>query len=232
VTLPNDDVAEDLQRHFVLAHKNIERELHVGLSHGYKPTDSAVGTTNGAGGRNVQFVVLAADETVLHVLPGFWHPEDLVEELRLARELHALHLDASKQADVKQRLCAAMHQAHARRHGTAAMPRSDWQSFDRAHELQRAQWQLANEVTLRDTVVQDAVGDLSLKTIPEIVHERLAAQPFRRFDEFDMNAFVDYGRAHYDNNGGGKPFPRAEQANKKRAREVQKAERERERSQR
>ena len=45
------------------------------------PKQCAVGTTNGAGGHNVQIFVLSPDGVVLHALPGFWHPEDLVREL-------------------------------------------------------------------------------------------------------------------------------------------------------
>ena len=70
VTLPNDDVISFLDSRFILAHRNIQKDSYVGLSHGYSPTQSAVGTTNGAGPRNVQFMILAADETVLHALPG------------------------------------------------------------------------------------------------------------------------------------------------------------------
>ncbi len=66
MTLPDEDVIGFLESHFILGHKNIQKEEHVGMSRGYKSTQQAVGTTNGAGGRNVQFLVLAADGTVLH----------------------------------------------------------------------------------------------------------------------------------------------------------------------
>ena len=72
---------------FVLGARNIEKDGHVGLSRGYRVDQTAVGTTNGAGGRNVQLLVLAADETVVHALPGFWHAEDLLPELRLGLSL-------------------------------------------------------------------------------------------------------------------------------------------------
>ena len=48
MTLPNDDIVQFLDGRFVLSHRNIEKDEHVGMSHGYKPTQSAVGTTNGA----------------------------------------------------------------------------------------------------------------------------------------------------------------------------------------
>jgi hypothetical protein len=93
VTLPNEDVKAMLAGQFVLAARNIQRDPHVGMSHGYRCDQSAVGTTNGAGGRNVQLLVLAADDTVVHALPGFWHAAYLRPELRLGLELFRLYVD-------------------------------------------------------------------------------------------------------------------------------------------
>src|SRR5688500_13686309 len=84
-----------LRERFVVGARNIERDGHVGTSHGYSCDQAAVGTTNGAGGRNVQLLFLASDETVVHALPGFWHAQDLLPELRLALELHQLYRDDS-----------------------------------------------------------------------------------------------------------------------------------------
>lgn len=221
MTLPDEDVIDLLQRHFVLAARNIERDGHVGLSHGYRADQTAVGTTNGAGGRNVQLVVLATDGTVVHALPGFWHADDLVPELRLALELHALYRDEALSMPSKLAMFTALHRSHLRRHGAAAEARGDWQGFDRAHELIRSQSEP------RDTVVVDG-ANRTLKSIPRLVHERLLARPFRSLAEFGMESFVDYGRPFYDNNAGvddGRNFPRAAAANQKRAREQQKAER-------
>jgi hypothetical protein len=213
VSLPNEEVLDLLDDRFVLCHANIEREEHVGLSHGYKTNQSAVGTTNGAGGRNVQFVVLADDETVVHALPGFWHAGDLVQELLLGLELHSLYRDENLAADSKQALFGAMHRRHLREYGPVAEKRGQWQSFDRHAELQRVQTET------RDTFTQAADGTLVLKTIPQIVHDRLLQRGFKQLDDFDMEAFVDYGRAYYDNNMGhdrGKKFSRAERANRER----------------
>lgn len=221
MTLPNEEVMDLLAERFVLGARNIERERHVGLSHGYAATDTAVGTTNGAGGRNVQIVVLAADRTVLHVLPGFWHAEDLLTELRLALELHKLWRDDELTASAKLAMFQALHRSHLRRHGPAAERRGAWQGFDAAHEQRRAQKEE------RDTVIRD--GDrLTMKPIPQLVHERLLARPFQQWGAFDMESFVDYGRPFYDNNAGidkGRAFARAAQANEKRERERAKAER-------
>jgi hypothetical protein len=223
VTLPNEEVMDLLQDRFVVGFRNIEKDKHVGLSHGYKPSQTAVGTTNGAGGRNVQLVVLASDETVLHVLPGFWHAEDLLAELRLALEIHRLHADDARPAATRNAMFAALHRSHLRRNLEEASPRSEWQGFDRHAELHRS------KTETRDTIELDGNGMSVLKPILQVVHERLMARPFKKLADFDMESFVDYGRAYYDNNMGldkGREFQRAQQANQKREREQAKADRE------
>lgn len=226
MSLPDDDVLGLLRDRFVLASRNIERDQHVGISHGYRCNQTAVGTTNGAGGRNLQILVLAADTTLVHALPGFWHPQELSAELRLALDLHRLHHDEGRSPSMKRAMFCALHQAAARAPST---PRDGWQSFDAAEELERASRQP------RDTVRRDAggqpvvgsAGQLQLKRIREIVHDRLCAQPFPRLAEFDVEAFVDYGRAYYDNNAwvdDGRRFTRAERSNAQREKQRAKAE--------
>lgn len=226
MSLPHDDVLGLLRDRFVLANHDIERDQHVGTSHGYRCNQTAVGTTNGAGGRNLQILVLAADTTVVHALPGFWHPQELSAELRLALDLHRLHHDEGRSAAEKQAMFGALHQAAARAEET---PRDGWQWFDSAEELHRASRQP------RDTVRRDpngqplvgSAGQLQLKPIRQIVHDRLCAQPFPRLAEFDLEAFVDYGRAYYDNNAGideGRRFTRAERNDVRREKQRAKAE--------
>jgi len=222
VSLPNEEVMDLLQDRFVVGFANIEKDKHVGLSHGYRPNQTAVGTTNGAGGRNVQLVVLAGDGTVLHVLPGFWHPEDLVEELRLALEIHRLYTDDAIKQPARDTMFAALHRSHLRRHLEESSPRSGWQGFDQWAEMER------NKTETRDTFELDDNGLPVLKPIMQVVHERMMARPFQKLADFDMESFVDYGRAYYDNNMGidkGKTFTRAQQANEKRERENEKRER-------
>jgi len=199
---------------FVLAARNIQRDLHVGMSYGYRCDQSAVGTTNGAGGRNVQLLVLAADDTVVHALPGFWHAADLLPELRLGLELFRLYLDDNRPVAARDAMLQALHRSHVRRHGEAAAARGAWQSFDAWHERQRP------DFAARDTSVPGPGGMTALKDIPSLVHDRMLARPFRRLADFDLEAFVDYGRPYYDNNPSTdrrREFPLAERANKKRA---------------
>ncbi|MGE3173844.1 MAG: hypothetical protein AB7O97_14565 [Planctomycetota bacterium] len=213
MTLANDEILKLLESEFVLGWTNIQKEEHVGMSHGYRCTQTAVGTTNGAGGRNVQLVVLAPDETVLHVMPGFWHPDDLAAELRFARRVHRLWLDPDLDRAQKERMFDRMHAVHERGLSSDTLARSQWQSFDRAYELGRYRSEP------RDAVVLDADGQPQVRPLCLLVHERMRARPFRKLDEFDMESFVDYGRPFYDNNMGlddGRPFHAAERANKAR----------------
>ena len=224
MSLPNEEVIALLKDQFVVGFRNIEEDKHVGLSHGYKAGQTAVGTTNGAGGRNVQLVVMSPDQTVLHVLPGFWHPEDLVTELKFATVLHRLWLDDGKTREEKLALFAAMHKAQVRRFSVDMIARSDWQDFDRVVEVMRARSEK------RDTLLRDAAGDWlldshkqpRLKPTCQLLHERMAAQPFTKLGVFDMERYVDYGRPFYDNTAGidkGKNVPAAAKSNAKRDKE-------------
>lgn len=219
MTLPNDDVINFIDSRFVLAHRNIHKDEHVGMSNGYKPTQSAVGTTNGAGPRNVQFLILAADETVLHALPGFWHATDLIPELQLAFEINRLYLDETKSDHDKERMFLMLHRTHMRRHGKEAARRGQWQGFDRWAEVQRVK-----KTGYRDTFKKDANGELVLKSVPEVIHDRMQSRRFKKLADFDLETFVDYGRAFYDNNRGerGKPFRSAQRANSKREKAAEK----------
>jgi len=221
VSLPNSEVLDLLRTSFVVGWTNIQKESHVGMSHGYRCDQTAVGTTNGAGGRNVQLVALAADGRVLHVLPGFWHPDDLVRELRFARDLNRLWLDDRMDVAGKQRMAAAMRQAHVRSLPPATVARSTWQGFDESEEIDRYR------KSPRDTVELDADGVPHVLPICRLVHERMASRTFVRFDDFDMESFVDYGRPYYDNNSWldrGRAFTAAERQNAQREQALAKQE--------
>ncbi|MBL8727624.1 MAG: hypothetical protein JNM25_04275 [Planctomycetes bacterium] len=226
MTLPDEEVLGLLRDRFVLGARNIERAKHVGTSHGYKCTQTAVGTTNGAGGRNLQLLVLAADATLVHALPGFWHPQELAAELRLALQLHRLHHDDQRSQAATLAMFRALHESAARDEATT---RDGWQSFDASEELARAAKQ-PRDTVLRDDAgapLLDARGLMQLKPIRRLVHDRLLAQPFPRLADFDLEAFVDYGRAYYDNNAWvdeGKRFARAERNDAQREQQRAKAE--------
>ncbi|MFO1076923.1 MAG: hypothetical protein U1E73_04265 [Planctomycetota bacterium] len=221
MTLPQDQVMQFLDDNFVLGTSNIEKQEHVGISHGYKPCQTAVGTTNGAGGRNVQMVVLAADDTVIHVLPGFWHADDLIAELTFATKLHELYRDETRAPESRDAMFAAMHRAFVRRQSPETLGRSRWQGFDVWYEMNRSKSEARDVFLLGDDgqPLAGENGQFQVKPICQLVHDRMAQQPFRKLADFDMESFVDYGQPFYDNNQGldkGRNFPRAVAANKKR----------------
>jgi hypothetical protein len=184
-----------LKDKFVVGWKNIQREDYVGSSHGYTCSESAVGTTNGAGPRNTQTFVLSSDGVVLHCLPGFWHHDDLAYELELARVLHRLWKDARPTAD-KRAMFARMHLRAIRVQPAAMLARSGWQGFDAQHERKRL------ESGQRDTFYYQDGKPTTLKPLSVVLHERMAARPFVAYRKFDTEGFIDYGRPYYDNNAG------------------------------
>lgn len=201
MTLPDPELLKVLARDFVVGWKNIERESWCGLSDGYSQKQTALGTTNGAGGRNLQIFVLAPDKTVLHALPGFWHPDDLREELKFSRLIWALHQDAERSASDKLRMYRSFHDQAIQRASELTKARSDWQPFDRVHENWRAHQRPVDTARyVEGKLVKDDTGQIELKPLNEVLHERMRREPFQSYASFDVVRFVDYGQVHYDNN--------------------------------
>lgn len=196
MTLPDEALLETLQRDFVVGWRDIRKEEFCGISNGYGKRQTAVGTTNGAGGRNVQIFVLSPDARVLLALPGFWHPEDLRTELQFAKVLHRLWTDDSRALADKVRLWKKLQRRQPTTHSEVMRARSDWQSFDRRAELAKAKREY------RDSVEHDDGQPARLLALDELVHRRLADRPFVPFERFDTENFVDYGRRYYDLNVG------------------------------
>ncbi|MEZ5966308.1 MAG: hypothetical protein R3F56_20905 [Planctomycetota bacterium] len=201
MTLVDETVRQMLRDRFVVGWHNIWREDYVGQSHGYRRDQLAVGTTNGAGGRNMQIFVLAPDLTVVHALPGFWHPEDFAHELRLAEGLFSLWQDGQLSRQQKDDMFRAVQLAECRSRCEATVARSGWQHFDAHAERVRARSEPRD--TLACVSLPADLGMVTLlKPLNVLAHERMAERPFLPFAEFDVEGFVDYGRPYYDNNAG------------------------------
>ena len=203
MTLSDPTVYSTLQRDFVLGWTNIRREEFVGDSHGYSPKQACVGTTNGAGAANVQTFVLSPDLVVLHVLPGFWHPEDYVAELEFRKALWRLWQDEERTLSQKTDMFRRMQLTELRYQEPVMYARSDWQGFDKVHEgsvfsESRDTFERTGEGELK----RNSAGAPVLKPINVLVHDRMSKRPFVKFEDFDTAAFVDYGRKFYDNNIG------------------------------
>lgn len=194
-----------LRRAFVLGWKNIRREEYVGDSFGYSRKQSCVGTTNGAGGKNIQIFIMSPDQVVLHAIPGFWHPEDLARELRFGLVSWRLWNDDSRTVEQKRSMYRRMVLTDLRYQPAVTFARSDWQDFDRHHE-----GRIGARDSGRDTFEHAGDGKLKLsaggapilKPMNVLAHQRMAARAFLKFEDFDIKEFVDYGTRFYDNNRG------------------------------
>lgn len=225
MSLPKEPAFSLLKSDFVVGWKNIITEKYVGESFGYTCDQTAVGTTNGAGPHNVQIFVLSPDLTVLHALPGFWHPEDLAQELRFAQALHRLWNDKGRSRAEKDAMFTRMQLAEYKRHSRTTTVRSSWQGFDAKNEQKRREGGKERDtfLTSADGSVRERRGRLVMKPINQLVHERLAQRPFVKFTDFDIAEFADYGRILYDNNrkvdGRGEVFMTPRKVEKARERE-------------
>lgn len=203
MSLPDPRVLPILRKNYVLAWKNIRREDYVGDSFGYSSKRECVGTTNGAGGRNVQLFMIAPDSTVLHALPGFWHPEDLEHELRFGLQSWRLWKDRKRTVEQKRDMYKRMVLTDLRYQLPVTYARSDWQSFDKFREGRvgaggRDTFERADDGTLK----KGPGGAPILKPTNVLTHQRMAARAFLKFEDFDISSFVDYGNRFYDNNRG------------------------------
>ncbi|MHC4512105.1 MAG: hypothetical protein ACYS5W_00240 [Planctomycetota bacterium] len=217
MSLPSEAVYPILQRDFVLGWKNIRREDYVGGSFGYTRRQACVGTTNGAGAHNVQIFtngagahnvqifVLSKDLTVLHALPGFWHPDDLARELRFAKVLLRLWKDETRTEKQKREMYQRLQLAELRFQPAVMYARSDWQEFDKTREgaaVSKDKDRDTFKHTKDGEVKRNARGAPILKALNVLTHERMAERPFVKFKDFDIVRFVDYGTKFYDNNRG------------------------------
>ena len=102
----------------------------IGIRTAQRPQPPCVGTTNGAGAANVQTFVLSPDLVVLHVLPGFWHPEDYVAELEFSKALCRLWQDEGRTRGQKNDMFRRMQLTELRYQEPVMYARCDWQGFD------------------------------------------------------------------------------------------------------
>ncbi|MEE8143400.1 MAG: hypothetical protein V3T77_09895 [Planctomycetota bacterium] len=229
VSLPQEPVFSLLKDDFVLGWKNIITQEYVGESRGYGCDQAAVGTTNGAGPRNVQIVILSPDGVVLHALPGFWHPDDLATELGFAKKLYALWKRQDLTLEEKRVRYGALQLAEIGNHSAAMVARCGWQNFDRKKEYERLQEGPRDVFTVSPNgeLLKNRRGKPQLKSTNVVVHERMAQRAFVSFADFDVSAYVDYGRLYYDNNrridGNGITFMTPRMIEKQRLKDERKA---------
>lgn len=194
MSLSQDPAFPLLKSEFICGTRDITGAPWSGFS-GIQPmTAGAVHTTNGAGPHNIQMFVLAQDGTVLTCLPGYWNPEDFACEMELAKQLNAVWTDPKLTRSQKDAKFAELHLGHIDTHSTAMRRRSQMQGFDKKFETKE-------RLETSDTILSKSGGKGGMptfKTTDVIFHERIAAQPFKKYSEFNVVAFSDYGRAKYD----------------------------------
>jgi hypothetical protein len=204
VSLSNESVLNALRTQFVCGYKNITGEPYAGASGLHATEGQAVETTNGAGPHNVQLFMLHADGTVLHCLPGYWSPQDLLREMRFALELKKAWEDPKVTLTRKKELFRLANLRDIRTHPADMVARSHLQSFDAIHERRKADSDFKFKPgDYRPPYVNRKMPDL--KTTDQVVHERMAQRPYISYDKFDVEKFSDYGKWKYDKREDSRP---------------------------
>jgi hypothetical protein len=203
VTLSNDILLNILKNQFVCGFKNITGEPYAGKSGKHDPDSPAVLTTNGAGPHNVQIFMLSFDGTVLHCLPGYWTPEDLIHEMQFAMNMNRIWKNDSLPLEKKQKLFQQANLQDIRLHSLAMRQRSHLQSFDAKEERQKADSDFKYKPgdyhpPLYVVGKHKMVKQSDLKIVDQVVHERMAQRPFITYENFDVEKFSDYGKLRYD----------------------------------
>jgi hypothetical protein len=190
-----------LHNQMVCGSRDITGEPYAGMSGKHDRYGHAVSTSNGAGPHNVQMFILSSDGTVLTCMPGYWAPQDLVTEVRLAQQLNTVWKDPHLSRAQKNQMFAQMQMAHIRQHSPQMVGRSHMQGFDMMYEAENRP--MSDTIKSPELIAAaEAKGGhapaQAFKTTDVIMHERMARRPFESIDHFDVAAFADYGKWKYD----------------------------------
>jgi hypothetical protein len=171
------------------------------MSDAHAPNSLAVNTTNGAGPHNIQIFFLSSDGIVLHCLPGFWNPDDLIGEMGLASQLNAVWKNPKLTRAQKNSMFTQMQLDHIKEHSPEMSSRSHLQDFDGSFEISNSKTSDFVPACAKGGTSMSAWGRVSpadLKTTDVVVHERMAVRPFLPFQTFDVAVFSNYGTQQYD----------------------------------
>ena len=199
MSLSQDPAFSILKEQFVCGYHDISHEKYAGASGKHLPDQNAVDTTNGAGPHNIQMFVLAPDGTVLTCLPGYWHSQDLADELAFAATLQQVWANPEMSLDQKKAEFQRLQLARIQEEAPGEAKRSHMQGFDIQYEAQK---KLAYTDVFYNPRMVDPTGKHIppnlVKTTDVIMHERMAARPFVPYKKFDVAAYADYGKPVYD----------------------------------
>lgn len=189
MTLSDDRVIQELNQNFVCVRKNIEgKTSYAGTSNKHLPTYAARCVNNSSGHHNVQMFVMTQDGRVLHCLPGFWQPDHLLVEMALAKKLGKLYYNKKVSTARRNEMFLDLHLQQALDNDRRMRSASKLQGFD------------ANKMSKKkDSDFKREEGFItgSLKTADQVIHERMAALPFIKFERFDVKKFIDMGLRRY-----------------------------------
>ncbi|MGE4618294.1 MAG: hypothetical protein AAEJ04_00635 [Planctomycetota bacterium] len=192
MTLSEPKVIEKLKDNFVCGWRNIQGvETYAGKSHDHPVASSALHTTNGAGGRNVQLIFVAPSGNVLHCLPGYWDPDGLVHEMEFILELAKLESSDLSMLEKRDQFQLA-HLNHAANHSEQVVKDSSLQGFDKMKEEKSGK-----------SDFQRKTDGAVMRTVDQVMHERMARRPLLSWSRFDIENVVDYGTRFYDKGGDG-----------------------------
>jgi hypothetical protein len=126
VSLSQEPAFSVLKNELVCGYRDISKESFAGFSGKHDVGGQAINTTNGAGPTNLQTFLMAPDGTVLHCLPGYWSPSDLVSEIEFAGRLYDVWSDQKLSSSQKNNLFSSMHLSHIKR---ASIPDGQQKSY-------------------------------------------------------------------------------------------------------
>ncbi len=170
-----------LKNQFVCGYHNIANERYAGASGKHAVDGNAVDTSNGAGTHNTfRSFVLSADGIVLTCLPGYWHSQDLAEELKLAQNLNQVWNDPSLSRSTKDAYFRQMQLGHISQHSQGEKNRSRMQGFDIQYEITH---RLYNSDVFYDPRLVDVAAKKAppqaVKTTDVIMHRKNGSATFR-----------------------------------------------------
>lgn len=140
---------------------------------------------------------------MLECLPGYWNPQDLVEEMAFASQLNQVYMNPKMSKGQKDQLFRTMQLAHTQEHSPGMVKRSKMQGFDQKYEAQHRLYQsdtIAHPNMISAEMLQPGgmLPQRAFKTTDQIMHERMAVRPFVPINRFDVASYVEYGRPKYD----------------------------------
>ncbi len=194
MTLSHEKVDALLDKYFVRGWTNIEGKLpYAGKSNKHLPHYPAMNVNNSSGHHNVQMFFMTPDGRILNALPGYWNPVHFLEEAKLAVKLGRLYVSKKFSRAEKNEKFLDFHLQQAYVNAESMSRVSKLQGFDYSNIAKRKESDFKREKGF-------VTG--SLKTADQVLHERLAEQPFAPFESFDVAKFIDMGIKQYKYNYG------------------------------